>query len=303
MFLWLVTRRLYSWHRDSEKKQTDRWESTICSFIFVLLSHVYKYWLEQPFPQWASGTSVQREGSLRWSSVLFWESFLICNWANVSIFFPPRLFLFFFLSADNQIKTVLSALNWILSLNYAELKRGPYRGEVFILSLCFIRTSEGIWFYLSRAICVPLIVFSRCVLRVFSLSLLSPPDLSPELSLSLFALLCRSESVHPRPHSRMTTFWYADTQTQVRPVQVHPTVVLTRSESPRSSRVRPRAQQAPGAGHRGPPHPRDETPDWHEEECLMWPRAGLCYRVTMPLISSSSCYFLVDRPWQTPLSL
>lgn len=172
---------------------------------------------------------------------------------------------------------------------------------MFTLDLCFIRTSEGIWFYLSSAICVPLIMFSQCVRRVFSLSLLSHPDLSPKLS--LFALLCRSESLHPRPHSRMATFWYADTQTQVSLAQVHPTVILTHSDSPRSSQVRPRAQQAPSIGHRGPQHPRDETPDWHEEECLMWPWAGLCYHVTMPLISSSSCYFLVDRSWQTPLSL
>lgn len=57
--------------------------------------------------------------------------------------------------------------------------------DMFTLSLCFIRTSEGIWFYLSRAICVPLIMFSQCILRVFSLGLLSSPDLSPEISLSL----------------------------------------------------------------------------------------------------------------------
>lgn len=75
--------------------------------------------------------------------------------------------------------------------------------------------SEGIWFCLSRAIWVPLIMFSRCVLRVFSLSLLSPSDLSP--ALSPFALLCRSESTHPCPRSCMATFWYADTQAQVRP--------------------------------------------------------------------------------------
>ncbi|KAK1904323.1 L-arabinose-binding periplasmic protein [Dissostichus eleginoides] len=36
-------------------------------------------------------------------------------------------------------------------------------------------------------------------------------------------------------------------------------------------RRRSRAQQAPSTGHKGPQHPRDETPDWHEEECLMWP--------------------------------
>lgn len=70
--------------------------------------------------------------------------------------------------------------------------------------------------------------------------------------------------MHPRPHSRMATFWYADTQTQVSLVQVHPTVILTRSNSLCSSQVRPRAQQAPRAGHRGPQHPRDETQDWHE---------------------------------------
>lgn len=109
--------------------------------------------------------------------------------------------------------------------------------------------------------------------------------------------------MYSRQHSHMATFWYADTQTQVSLVQVHPTVILTHSGSPRSSQVKPWAQQVPSTGHRRPQHPRDETPHLHEEECLMCPLAGMCYRVTMPLISSSSCYFLVDRPWQTPLSL
>ncbi|KAK9518247.1 hypothetical protein VZT92_023559 [Zoarces viviparus] len=77
--------------------------------------------------------------------------------------------------------------------------------------------------------------------------------------------------MHPRLHSRMATFWYADTQMQVRLLQVHPTVIVTHSDSLRSSQVRPRAQQAPSTGQRGPQHPRDEIPDWHEDECLMWP--------------------------------
>lgn len=74
--------------------------------------------------------------------------------------------------------------------------------------------------------------------------------------------------MHPRPHNRMATFWYADTKTQVSLVQVHPTVIQTRSGSPLSSQVRPTAQQAPNTGHAGPQNLRDETPDWHEE-CLM----------------------------------
>ncbi|KAK5864631.1 hypothetical protein PBY51_015860 [Eleginops maclovinus] len=76
--------------------------------------------------------------------------------------------------------------------------------------------------------------------------------------------------MHPRLRSSMATVWYADTQTQVSLLQVLPTVILTHSHSLRSSQVRSRAQQAPSTGHKGPQHPRDETPDWHEE-CLMWP--------------------------------
>ncbi|KAJ3588111.1 hypothetical protein NHX12_011706 [Muraenolepis orangiensis] len=59
-----------------------------------------------------------------------------------------------------------------------------------------------------------------------------------------------------RPYAKTTTtatwprFWYADTQP--------------------SSGVRPRAQHASSTGHRGPRHPRDETPDWHVVERLMW---------------------------------
>lgn len=132
------------------------------------------------------------------------------------------------------------------------------------MSSCFIGTSEGIWFCLSRAICVSLIMFRQSILGVF---FLSSPDLSPWISLS--ALLCRSETPHPPPRSHAVTFWYADAQAQVRSIQVHPTVMMTRSDSPRRARVRLGAQQASSTGHRGSQHPKDETPDWHEEECLM----------------------------------
>lgn len=70
--------------------------------------------------------------------------------------------------------------------------------DMFTLSLCFIRASEGIWFYLSRAICVSLIMFSQCILRVFSLGLLSSPDLSPEISLSL---CCAGQSLCTRAYT------------------------------------------------------------------------------------------------------
>lgn len=106
-------------------------------------------------------------------------------------------------------------------------------------------------------------MLSQSILGVFFLRLLSSPDLSPRISPS--ALLCRSESPHPRLPSRAVTFWYADAQAQVRSFQVHPTVMLTRSDSPRRARVSLGAQQAPSTGHRGPQHPKDETPDWHEE--------------------------------------
>lgn len=170
----------------------------------------------------------------------------------------------FVLSGDNHINTELGTIHFGL---LPKICSHSQRGDMFALSSCFIGTSEGIWFCLSRAIWVSLIMFSQSIFGVFFLCLLSSPDLSPRISHS--ALLCRSESVHPRPRSRAVTFWYADAQTQVRSIQVHPTVMLTRSDSPRRPRVRLGAQQASSTGHRGPQHPKDETPDWHEEKCLM----------------------------------
>ncbi len=116
MFLRLVTHRLYNWRTDSEKKQTDRWESTICSFIFFLLSHVYKYWLEQPF---LSGLQVLLfSESAHYNRALCYferrrsESFLISNWANLSIYF---------FNLEIQENTVLLALNGSF-LHYEQLK-------------------------------------------------------------------------------------------------------------------------------------------------------------------------------------
>lgn len=192
-------------------------------------------------------TVILRAGSL--------EKLLICQWASLGLCV---------LSGDHQINTDLGTIHSGL---LPKICSDSKRGDVFALSSCFIGTSEGIWFCLSRAICVSLIMFSQSILGVFFLRLLSSPDLSPRISLS--ALLCRSESLHPTPRRRAVTFWYADAQTQVRSIQVHPTVMLTRSDSPRRARVRLGAQQASSTGHRGPQHPKDETPDWHEEECLM----------------------------------
>lgn len=45
-------------------------------------------------------------------------------------------------------------------------------------------------------------MFSQSILGVFFLRLLSSPDLSPRISLS--ALLCRSESLHPPPAEPLT---------------------------------------------------------------------------------------------------
>lgn len=70
------------------------------------------------------------------------------------------------------------------------------------------------------------------VLRVFSLGLLTSPDLSPG---SLFSFVVQVRVHALVPHSHMGTFWYADTETQVSLVQVHPTVILTHSSSPRNS--------------------------------------------------------------------
>lgn len=100
----------------------------------------------------------------------------------------------FVLSGDHQIDTELGTIHFGL---LPKICSDSSRGDVFALSSCFIRTSEGIWFCLSRAICVSVIMFSQSILGVFFLRLLSSPDLSP--GISLFALLCRSESPAPAP--------------------------------------------------------------------------------------------------------
>lgn len=110
---------------------------------------------------------------------------------------------------------------------------------MFTLSLSFIRTSEGIWFYLCWAACVPLIMFRKCVhcvcvcVYVFSLSRLSSPDLSPTLSF-LFVVQVRVHPHTPRqPHGHILVCRYADagksgqrcTPQGSWPTMIHPTAL------------------------------------------------------------------------------
>lgn len=100
-------------------------------------------------------------------------------------------------------------------------------------------------------------------------------------------------------HSHMAAFWYADTQTQVSLVQVHPTVFLTHSRSPRNSRgpagSQYRSQEASTS------QGWDSRLAWRGafDVALHWAMLP-CYWL---LISSSSCCFLVDRPRLPPLTL
>lgn len=83
---------------------------------------------------------------------------------------------------------------------------------MFTLSLDFLRTSEGIWFCLRCATCVPLIMFTRCVVCVFSPRLLAPPwPLTQALSL---LLCCSGQSPCTRslqPHGHVVVCRYPDT--------------------------------------------------------------------------------------------
>lgn len=72
---------------------------------------------------------------------------------------------------------------------------------------------RDIWGHLvlPQPTCVPLIIFSQCVLRVFSLSLLSLPDLSPGLSLFPFVVQVRVHVPTPtQPHGHILVCRYTD---------------------------------------------------------------------------------------------
>lgn len=168
------------------------------------------------------------------------------------------------------------------------------------MDLNFISTSEGIWFYLSWAICVPLIMFSQCVLRVFSLrfSLFLWP-LTQDLSFFFVVQVRVHAPGHTQPHGHGLVCRYKDTG-KSGPGAPHSDPDLLwftprlsgQTQSPAGSQRRSRRASTSQRW--------DSRLAWRVFDVAL---AVLCYYITMPLISSSSCYFLVDRPWQPSLSL
>lgn len=127
---------------------------------------------------------------------LFSPLFSSKYWMEQHLPMGIQVFLFW-----NRWDLVFRICHWLWTEACLQAEDNWHWTVVFWLSLGFIRTSEGIWFYLCRAICVFLIAFGQRVPCVFSLSCLPPPDLSP--ALPLLSLLFRSESMH----SCLTATW------------------------------------------------------------------------------------------------
>lgn len=91
------------------------------------------------------------------------------------------------------------------------MKNNQFWTDMFRLSLDFNSTSEGIWFCLRCATCVPLIMLTRCGECVFSVSSCPPWPLTQALS---FLLCCSGQSPCTRslqPHGHVMVCRYADT--------------------------------------------------------------------------------------------